>query len=149
MEKNIGLRKLDFNEEIKIIDIINQDEDLKNTFAQERIVRSRLANSCYSALIEKDGKSIGFVMIVNNPRTNINEIDMGVLKKHRGKGYGTEALGILKEIILDNSLEVEIQTKRINVAAITSIVYNGFKLIRDDKDYYYYSIPEEEYRKTR
>ena len=88
-------------------------------------------------------------MIVNNPRTNINEIDMGVLKKHRGKGYGTEALGILKEIILDNSLEVEIQTKRINVAAITSIVYNGFKLIRDDKDYYYYSIPEEEYRKTR
>ena len=74
MEKNVRLRKLDFNEGIKVIDIINQDEDLKNTFAQERIVRSRLANSCYSALIEKDGKSIGFVMIVNNPRTNINEI---------------------------------------------------------------------------
>jgi predicted acetyltransferase len=149
MENNIKLRKLDFKEETKIIDVINQDDDLINTFSGDRGIRSRLANSCYSALIEKDGKSIGFVMIVNNPRTDINEIDMGVLKEHRGKGYGTEALGILKDIIVANGLEVEVQTKRKNIAAITSIVYNGFKLIRDDKDYYYYSIPEEEYIKKR
>lgn len=149
MENNIKLRKLDFKEETKIIDVINQDDDLINTFSGDRGIRSRLANSCYSALIEKDGKSIGFVMIVNNPRTDINEIDMGVLKEHRGKGYGTEALGILKDIIVANGLEVEVQTKRKNIAAITSIVYNGFKLVRDDKEHYYYSIPEEDYRSKR
>ena len=149
MENNIKLRKLDFKEETKIIDVINQDDDLINTFSGDRGIRSRLANSCYSALIEKDGKSIGFVMIVNNHRTDINEIDMGVLKEHRGKGYGTEALGILKDIIVANGLEVEVQTKRKNIAAITSIVYNGFKLVRDDKEHYYYSIPEEDYRSKR
>ncbi len=149
MEKNIRLRKLDFNEETKVIDIINQDEDLTNTFAQDRGIRSRLANSCYTAVIEHDNKEIGFVMIVNNPRTNINEVDMGILKEHRGKGYGTEALGILKDIIVANELEVEIQTKRKNVAAITSMVYNGFKLVRDDNEHYYYSIPEEEYKSKR
>lgn len=149
MEKNIRLRKLNYNEETKVIDIINQDEDLQNTFAQDRGIRSRLANSCYTAVIEHDNKEIGFVMIVNNPRTDKNEVDMGILKEHRGKGYGTEALGILKDIIVANELEVEIQTKRKNVAAITSMVYNGFKLVRDDREHYYYSIPEEEYRKKR
>lgn len=149
MEKNIRLRKLDYNEETKVIDIINQDEDLQNTFAQDRGIRSRLANSCYTAVIEHDNKEIGFVMIVNNPRTDKNEVDMGILKEHRGKGYGTEALGILKDIIIANELEVEIQTKRKNVAAITSMVYNGFKLVRDDREHYYYSIPEEEYKNKR
>ena len=119
---------------------------MQATFAQDRGIRSRLANSCYTAIVEYDNKDIGFVMIVNNPRTNKNEVDMGILKEYRGKGYGTEALGILKDIIVANELEVEIQTKRKNVAAITSMVYNGFKLVRDDKEHYYYTIPEEDYR---
>ncbi len=149
MERNIRLRRLEFNEETKVIDLINQDEDLKNTFAEERVIRSRLVNSYFVALIEKNYKNIGFIMIINNPRTDKNEIDMGILKEYRGQGFGTEALGMLKEIILDNNLEVEIKTRRKNVAAITSIVYNGFKLVRDDDKYFYYSISEEEYRSKR
>ena len=149
MEKDVRLRKLDFNEETKVIDLIAQDEDLRSTFAQDRGIRSRLANSCYTAVIEHDNKEIGFVMIVNNPRTDVNEVDMGILKEYRSQGYGTAALGILKDIIVANDLEVEVQTKRKNVAAITSMVYNGFKLVRDDREHYYYTIPEEEYRSKR
>lgn len=143
METNVKLKRLEFNEETKILDMIYQDEVLTNTFASERDMRSRLVNSCYTALIEKDRKTIGFIMIVNNPKTNINEIDMGILTGYRNQGYGTEALGILKDIIIKNGLEIEIQTKKQNISAITSIVYNGFTLIRQDQNHYYYSLPEE------
>lgn len=149
MENNVRLKKLNFNEEIKVIDVINQDEELQNTFSDAIGIESRLVNSCYTALIEKDRKTIGFAMIVNNPRTGKNEVDMGILKEHRGKGYGTEALGILKNIILTNDLEVEIQTKKKNTAAITSIVYNGFTLVRQDQNYYYYELSPEDKMKIK
>lgn len=142
MQANITLKKLKFNEENKVIDLIYQDEELRRTFVGDKNTRSRLANSCYAALIEKDRKTIGFIMIVNNPRTNINEIDMGILTGYRNQGYGTKALGILKNIIIQNDLEVEIQTKKQNISAITSVVYNGFTLVRQDQNHYYYSLPK-------
>jgi RimJ/RimL family protein N-acetyltransferase len=149
MEENIKLKRLGFNEEKQVIDLIYSDEELKNTFNRERGIISRLINSCYVAMIEYQNEEIGFVMIVNNQITSKNEIDMGVLKKYRGHGYGTKALGQLKDIIINNDLKVEIQTKINNLAAIKSIVTNGFFLVREDKEYRYYSLPKEEYENKR
>lgn len=140
METKVNLKKMEFNEEIKILDIIYQDEDLMNIYISYKNIRSRLVNSCYTALIEKDRKIIGFIMIVNNPKTDVNEIDMGILKEYRNQGYGTEALGILKDIIIQNGLDIEIEVNRQNISAITSLVYNGFSLVRQGQNYYYYSL---------
>lgn len=147
MEKNIKLKKLKPEEVTKVIDFIYKDEDLKDTFAEEKKFRPRLLYAGYVALIQKEEKDIGFVIVVNNTKTNKNEVDIGILKEYRGKGYGKEALRILKDIIILNNIEVEIQTKQKNIAAINSITKNGFILVREDKEHYYYSIPKEEYKK--
>ena len=92
-------------------------------------------------------EDIGFVMIVTNPRNNMNEIDMGIVEKHKGKGYGTLALGILKDIIIENGLEVSIQTSKENIAANKSIISNGFSLSRNDKDCNYYVLDNNSYKR--
>lgn len=149
MEKNIRLKKLNPEELTKVIDLIYNDEDLRDTFSEEKIFRTRLLYAGYVALIQKDNKNIGFVMVVNNTKTNKNEVDMGILKEYRSKGHGKEALSLLKDIIILNDVEVEIQTKQKNIAAINSIIKNGFILVREDKEHYYYSIPKEEYKNKR
>lgn len=149
MEKNIKLKKLNPEEVTKVIDLIYKDEDLRDTFAEEKIFRTRLLYAGYVALIQKDNKNIGFVMVVNNTKTNKNEVDMGILKEYRSKGYGKEVLSLLKDIIILNDVEVEIQTKQKNIAAINSIIKNGFILVREDKEHYYYSIQKEEYKNKR
>lgn len=142
MGKNIMLKRLNFNEETQIIDVIYHDVDLQQTFGSDKNIRSRLLNSCYAALIKKDEKTIGFIMIVNNTRTNVNEVDIGILKGYRNKGYGTAALSILKNIIINNELEVEIHAKKQNINAIKSIEKNNFVLLKKDQHYNYYTLPK-------
>ena len=129
----------------KIIDMIYKDIDLQMTFSGDKNTQSRLLNTKFSALIKKEDKDIGFVMIVHNARTNIDEIDMGILGKYRGKGYGSQALAQLKQIILNNSekLDIEIETKIVNEAAIRSVMKNGFELYRQSEECLYFRLPEE------
>lgn len=139
MEK-IYLEKLYGNDEKKILDMIFSDDDLRKTFMGDKNTQSRLINSVYSALIKKEDIDVGFVMLVENMRTNKYEIDMGILKEYRSKGYGTEALKILKGIILNNKLDVEIQIKKVNIGAIKSVLNNGFTLCREDVTCNYYGL---------
>lgn len=144
MKKNseIFLQRIDFGDEKQVLDMIASDEELKNTFSGGKNTISRLINSIYTALIKKEEESIGFVMLVNNPKTDVNEIDMGILEKYRSKGYGTIALKLLKEIIIQNELQVEVQIKKVNIGAIKSTLNNGFVLAKEDKDHNYYVIGE-------
>ena len=141
--KDINLHRLEGNEQALILRMIESDIDLKNTFGGGKNTQTRIVNSGYSALIRNKEMPVGFVMIVYNERTCKFEIDMGVLKQHRKKGYGTRALDLLKNIITHNELSVEVQTKKNNKAAIQSIIKNGFVLCRSDKIYNYYILPED------
>lgn len=140
MSKNVKLKKLDFKDERKVLDLIYSDELLRETFQGERNTQSRLANSCYTALIEANDETVGFIMLINNPRTNMNEVDIGILKEHRRKGYAIESLKLLKRIIVENGLDVVIQTKKDNIGANKSVEHNGFTLTSQDEEHNYYSL---------
>jgi len=145
MENNndVNLRELRYNELVSILNMIESDSDLKDTFGGGANTRKRLANSGYSALIRNKIKPVGFIMVVYNERTSKYEIDMGVLKEHRNKGYGTRALDLLRDIILRENVKVEVQVKKTNVQAIKSVIKNGFVLCRQDKLCNYYTIKED------
>ena len=141
-KENVRLQRLEYGEERIVLDMIRQDNKLTETFSGSRNTLSRIANADYTALIKVGNKTVGFIMLVGNGRTGKHEIDMGILTEYRGKGYGTIALGQLKQIILNSEgLDVEIQTSQVNEAAIRSIVKNGFVLCRQDKEYNYYILP--------
>lgn len=134
----IELVRIDDRELYKVNDFISQDNVLFSTFGQAYFLRKRLLDSCYAAYIMIDDKKIGFINIVD--RFNNLEIDMGILSFYRGKGYGTKALKILKEQVIKDRNNIIIQTKRSNIAAIKSIDSNGFKLIKEDNHYKYYTV---------
>mgnify|MGYP003303878989 CR=1 FL=1 len=142
---NIKLQRLNYGEEGLVLKLIHKDEILRETFAGSRNTVTRIANSAYTALIKKDKTTIGFIMLVENGRTQKFEIDMGILSQYRGKGYGSQALSQLKRIILNSpdKLDVEIQTRIVNEPAIRSILKNGFVLSRQDGECVYFKLSEE------
>lgn len=141
---NVKLKKLYGNEQKLVLDLIHSDEELVETFSGSRNTVKRMANSGYTALIKQGNTDVGFIMLVWNGRSEKFEIDMGILSQYRGKGYGTQALALLKEIILNNpdKLDVEIQAKQVNEAAIRSIQKNGFVLYREDSECFYFKLPD-------
>ena len=140
----ITLEKINYEEENKIVDLIYKDPTLKETFSNHKNITSRILNSIYSAFIKLENETIGFIMIVENNKTNTNELDIVILEKYTNNGYGTLALKELKNIILLNKIEIEVQVEKSNICAIKSILNNGFILIKEDKLYYYYSLSEKD-----
>ena len=142
---NIRLQALAPNEQGVVLEMIRKDQTLQETFSGSRNTITRIANSAYTALIKNGNTTVGFIMLVENGRTGKFEIDMGILSKHRGKGYGSQALAQLKQIILNNSekLDIEIETKIVNEAAIRSVMKNGFELYRQSDECLYFRLPEE------
>lgn len=134
---NIKLEKLDYSEQHKILDIINNDKCLKETFGGENNTISRILNSNYVAIIKKEKIDIGFIMIVDN--NSINEIDIGIISKYQNQGYGTYALSLLKELITKEKINVKIEVKITNIKAIKVVLKNGFVLIEQNEKYNYYS----------
>ena len=58
--------------------------------------------------------------------------------EYQNQGYGTKALTILKQIIETNNLDVSIQIKAHNIAAIKTVLSNGFVLVKNENNYNYY-----------
>ena len=139
MNDNITLKKLSYNEEEKILNIINNDKLLKKTFCGEHNTITRILNSSYSGLIQKDNITIGFIMLVYNPDTNEHELDIGIKSEYRNHGYGTIALCIMKEIITREKAKVNIQIKNENISAKKMIKKNNFNFVYKDNKYSYYS----------
>jgi len=152
MENNVTLKRIGLeNQESlnQILKMINSDEELRNVFAGQTNTIKRIANACYTAFIEHEKDIVGFVMLVVNERTNTIEADVGVLKKYRKLGYGTEALGILKEIVIANNLTVEAQVQNTNTAAIKSVIRSGGELVRQDEEHSYYAFGPDESEKSK
>lgn len=124
----------------KILELINSDSTLKDTFTGGMNTISRIINSSYAAYIKLNKKIIGFIMLVHNTYTNEYEVDMGILNKYQNKGYGTQALNLFKDVIVRNNVEVKIQVNKKNIPAIKSVLNNKFRLIKEDNIYNYYTI---------
>lgn len=139
MNSNISLQKLNYNEQAKIINIIRNDALLKKTFGGTQNTISRILNSSYMGLILKDDITIGFIMLVYNAIDKTHELDIGITDEYRNHGYGTEALGIMKKIIVKEKAKITIQTKNENISATKIINKNNFMLIKQDKKHSYYS----------
>ncbi|MBE6138701.1 MAG: GNAT family N-acetyltransferase [Firmicutes bacterium] len=139
----------DQNSLVKIQRMINNDEDLRNVFSGQRNTVSRLLNACYVAFIQQQKNTIGFVMIVDNARTRTQEVDIGILKPYRKQGYGTQALSLLKDIVIANDLVVEAQVSNTNTAAIRTVVNNGGELIRQDQEHSYFALGQTESEKKK
>lgn len=141
--EDVRLHDLKYGEEGVILQMIQKDDGLRETFSGSRNTLTRIVNADYSALIKKGRAVVGFVMLVYNGRTGKHEIDMGILEKYRGMGYGSQALGKLKKKLIGTDFDIDIQTKQVNVAAIKSITKNGFVLYKEDEECYYFKLPEE------
>lgn len=144
MDNKLFLQKIDIGKEYQIIDMIYQDKNLKNTFSNEKNMVSRLLNSVYTAFIKYDDKNVGFITIIENKKTNINEIDIGILTEYQNKGFATEALKQLKQIIITNKIEVEIQIEKSNIYAIKSVLKNNFVLSKEHRNYNYYTLSKKD-----
>lgn len=144
-KENVRLQVLPPNEQGVVLEMIRKDQALQETFSGSRNTITRIANSAYTVLIKKDSTTVGFIMLVENGRTGKFEIDIGIVGKYRGKGYGSQALAQLKQIILNNSkkLDIEIEIKMVNEAAIRSVMKNGFELYRQSDECLYFRLPEE------
>lgn len=139
MNENITLKKLAYDDQIKIIDIINNDKLLKDTFGGMKNTITRIFNSSYVGLIQKDDSTIGFIMLVYNKTNNYHELDIGIINNYRNQGYGTKALNILKNIITKENIDINIQIKKGNISARKIAVKNNFILVKQDSKYIYYS----------
>jgi RimJ/RimL family protein N-acetyltransferase len=138
MKKNITLNALNIGEEQKILEMIRSDETLENTFGTGKDRISRLLNTTYSAIINADNIPVGFVMMTDPKQTDTHEIDIGILTEYRGQGYGSEALKLLKDIIIYNQINTSVQVNKCNEPAIRAVTNNGFALVStDEKDNFY------------
>ena len=134
----IELQKINDNDLSIILDMIYSDVKLEDTFGGNRNTQSRIVNSIYSAIIYNDDESIGFIMFVNNDKTSEIEIDMGLLSQYRNKGYGTQALCLLKQIIKNNNIDVRIQVNNDNISAIKTVEKNGFSIVEENENFKFY-----------
>lgn len=138
MKNNIVIEQLNFNRQHIILDIIHQDSALKETFGGKKNTSSRILNSSYVGLIKKDNLTIGFIMLVYNQKNTVHEIDMGIIREYRNKGYGTMALNQLNIIIKQKNIDISIQIKKDNLSAIKTVFKNNFVLSKEDHQYFYY-----------
>lgn len=141
--KYVNLYRLEGTDEFLILNMINYDPELRKTFGGEENTKSRIRCSEFSALIRDKETTVGFVMILRSNHTNKYEVDLGILEQYRKKGYATKAMELLKNVILYNDLNIEIQTKKDNVGANKSVIKNGFTLCREDKFCNYYILKED------
>lgn len=140
MKNDITLNRLDYNEQGIILDIINKDSTLCQTFKGKENTISRIINSSYAATINKNNTIIGFIMLVYNQRTNSHEIDLGILEKYQNYGYGTIALGKMKDLIQRENVDISIQVKKENTPAIRIVTKNNFTLVDEDEHHNYYGV---------
>jgi len=147
MKKNITLESLNTGEEQKILEMIRSDETLIDTFGTGKDRISRLLNSTYTAINKNDNNPVGFVMMTDPRQTDTHEIDIGILTKYRGQGYGSEALKLLKNIIAFNQIKTSVQVSKCNEPAIKAVTNSGFTLVNSDEKYNFYTLETKSTRK--
>ena len=133
---SIRLESASTDEKFTIIkDMINENEE-PIFFGDEY----RVKTSEFVSLIKKDEKNIGFIYGVKENNTKFLMIDIGILKKYRGKGYGTEVLKKLQNIPYDKFFIA--QVKKNNVLAVNQLQNNASYLV-ENNEYKYFLLQKD------
>lgn len=129
--KKISIRSYRSDDYMNLLNLYNDDE-IKDTFNGFRA--DRLIASEYIFMIDLNKKNIGFILLVFKNKNELN-IDMGILKEYRNKGYGKEVMKQLKIIINANvDKDIIAEVKKDNINANKTIVNGGFELSKTEND---------------
>ena len=99
------------------------------------------------SLIKKDNEIIGFLNLVPEHVDGFLFMDMGILEKYRGKGYGKLAYLDLEKRLRTKEFIIA-QTKSTNLLANKSAIENGILVYTEDKLEYslnYYLMNKDRY----
>ena len=109
---------------------------------------SRLYTAGVEMLLLLDDEPIGFLLALNENTQNLLFLDLGIIKKYRGKGYGTLAKEIFMKIYKGDEFIIT-ETRNTNIGAnkssskIGSLVYQ-----KDDINFYLLNSSIEEFKNS-
>lgn len=133
MEKIYVRNTMSYKEDLIVRKYMLEAEGIQQIFFDKE---DRYKVATCRCLIFKDEKTIGFINIVPEMIKGVLFIDMGIIKKYRGKGYGKKALeDFFRKFECDEFIIAE--TKNNNVLANSSA--NNFGTLvyqKDDINYY-------------
>ena len=125
--KNISLKRLEDSEFTRVFDFF-EDEHINYTFAGD--YRSRLCCALLAFIVERNNEEVGFINLVYEEQNDSYNIDLGILDKYRGLGYGSQATKLLKETIKECNLDLSVQAEEENYAANRILEKNGFSYVK-------------------
>lgn len=123
----------------KIRHMMENETGIKEIFGNKI---SRLISSPISMLIMEDLNPIGFINLVNENIEDLLFLDMGIIEKYRGQGYGTKAIQTLIEISDGYIWEFIIgKTKKTNIFANAMASTNAALVYSTEEGFNYYIFP--------
>lgn len=92
---------------------------------------------CHSFSLEKDGKIVGYAFLhIHDCYSHL--VNIAIEKKFRGKGVGEHFLRqIIKKAEMSGALNMVLEVREGNVAAVNLYLKLGFKIDKKQKKYYY------------
>jgi predicted acetyltransferase len=133
MDNNISLYQCN-DDEYHLITNFYYDDNISDCFNGIRL--DRIINADLAFIIKKDDINIGFILLVNE--NNKYNIDSGILRDHCNKGYGSQALKLLKQTIKKYNINYSIQVKKEDEASNKRLIKNNFNLFKETEKYNYY-----------
>lgn len=98
-------------------------------------------NSFFWICLKSNNKVIGSIDFKHPPVDKITEIGYGLDKKYEGHGYMSESVKALVSIAQNEGLKKLIaDTLKTNIKSQNVLLRNGFKLVKEDDEYFYYEI---------
>lgn len=139
-ENNLSIHWCMNHEYVKLNHYYYMDEEINHTFGGER--KDRMLNASAASIIKLGNNEIGFLLLVEETNNQYN-IDMGILKKYRGKGYSTMALKLFKEQLEQYELDYLISTHINNKPANSILIANSFEIVKTENSFRYYTLKRE------
>ncbi|MBL7890423.1 MAG: GNAT family N-acetyltransferase [Bacteroidia bacterium] len=97
----------------------------------------------WTIILKSENKMVGDMMIKGMPdEQGAIEIGYGTYEKYQGKGYMTEAVGLLLDWALSQPSvkKVKAETRKENIASQKILQNNGFIIEAEDQDYLHWHL---------
>ena len=118
---------------IRIGNLISNDNELCHLFGNRW---DRMFSGCFTYLITVDNKDAGFINVLfERDDKEFLVVDMGIKKRYRSKGIGTEAMRKLKELNINKFIIAE--TKKNNIGGNKSLENISIKVAESNTCNYY------------
>lgn len=97
----------------------------------------------WTIILKDEKKMVGDMMIKGLPdEQGTIEIGYGTYDKHQGKGYMTEAVGLLSDWALSHSSvkKIKAETRKGNIASQKILKSNGFVIGAEDQEFIHWHL---------